>query len=191
MAGVVIWFGGSLNQMFTWIMGTLGAGVLLPNVLRWYWWRLNGWGYAAGAITGMVLSLLQVVLQQMGLSYPVYVTFPIILVGVTLVCVVVTLRTEPTCQAVLQAFYRSVRPFGAWGPIRRQVETVYTTPRRESFAIAGLAVLLGIPWMISLYLLPMYAIIRQWTEVGVCAGSPGGGWRCAVAGVVSKLACRG
>ena len=31
----------------------LGAGVVVPNVLRWYWWRMNGWGYAAGTLAGL------------------------------------------------------------------------------------------------------------------------------------------
>ena len=63
--------------MFTWIMATLVAGVLMPNVLRWYWARLNGWGYFAGTATGMALSLVQAILDNRGLlALPVYVTFP-------------------------------------------------------------------------------------------------------------------
>src|ERR1043165_6517984 len=48
LTGIVIsYFGTSINTAFLWIFGTLAAGILPPNVLRWYWWRLNGWGYAA------------------------------------------------------------------------------------------------------------------------------------------------
>ena len=25
----------------------LGGSMLIPLVLRWYWWRFNGWGFAA------------------------------------------------------------------------------------------------------------------------------------------------
>ena len=56
-------FGTSINTAFLWIFGTLAAGILPPNVLRWYWWRLNGQGYAAGVFGGMALSLGQVVLD--------------------------------------------------------------------------------------------------------------------------------
>ena len=38
-------------------MMALTAGMIIPNVLRWYWWRLNGWGYAAGIAGGMALSI--------------------------------------------------------------------------------------------------------------------------------------
>lgn len=40
----IAYFGASINAAFIWIFGTLAAGILPPNVLRWYWWRLNGWG---------------------------------------------------------------------------------------------------------------------------------------------------
>jgi len=50
-------FGTSINTAFLWIFGTLAAGILPANVLRWYWWRLNGQGYAAGVFGGMALSL--------------------------------------------------------------------------------------------------------------------------------------
>ena len=49
--------GTSINTAFLWIFGTLAAGIFPPNVLRWYWWRLNGQGYAAGVFGGMALSL--------------------------------------------------------------------------------------------------------------------------------------
>jgi Na+/proline symporter len=63
----------SINQMFTWIMGTLGAGVLMPNVLRWYWWRMNV-GYAAGAISDDAVAGSG--LRAVFANSPLYVTFP-------------------------------------------------------------------------------------------------------------------
>jgi solute:Na+ symporter, SSS family len=69
-------FARSINLMFLWIMGTLGAGVLVPNVLRWYWWRINGWGYACGAFAGMALSLMQVLAETLWARVvPLYVSF--------------------------------------------------------------------------------------------------------------------
>ena len=47
----------SIAQIWNWIMMALGAAVLVPNVLRWYWWRMNGWGYSAGTLAGLLLSL--------------------------------------------------------------------------------------------------------------------------------------
>jgi Na+/proline symporter len=71
LTGLVISiFGTSINTAFLWIFGTLAAGILPPNVLRWYWWRLNGQGYAAGVFGGMAMSLGQVFLEQFGVIEP-------------------------------------------------------------------------------------------------------------------------
>ena len=34
-------------------MMVLGGAFVIPNVLRWYWWRFNGVGYAAGTLVGL------------------------------------------------------------------------------------------------------------------------------------------
>jgi hypothetical protein len=130
---------------------------------------MNGQGYAAGALTGMILSLVQALLANAGYGYPFYVTFPLIVAAVAVVSVIVTLTTPHTDRRVLQMFYYTVRPFGFWGPVRRDVEAEEPTPDRERFRFGLLAVLIGIPWMISLYLLPMYAIIRMWRNAAICA----------------------
>lgn len=73
--GLAIGFqGASIHQIWEWMMMALSAGVIVPNVLRWYWWRLNGWGYAAGTLAGMALSVLQLIY----LALAVWVAFPII-----------------------------------------------------------------------------------------------------------------
>ena len=58
ITGIVIGYQAtSIAQIWNWIMMALGAGVIMPNVLRWYWWRMTGWGYAAGTLGGIALSL--------------------------------------------------------------------------------------------------------------------------------------
>ncbi|MBN2269642.1 MAG: hypothetical protein JXN61_03455, partial [Sedimentisphaerales bacterium] len=47
LVGIAIGFqAGSIATIWNWMMMALGAGVVMPNVLRWYWWRMNGWGYS-------------------------------------------------------------------------------------------------------------------------------------------------
>jgi len=116
-------FGSSINTAFLWIFGTLAAGILPPNVLRWYWWRLNGQGYAAGVFGGMALSLGQVFLEQFGVidSLPLYIGFPVIAIASTLLTIVVSLMTTPTDSETLANFYRKVQPAGLWGPVKCDV----------------------------------------------------------------------
>ena len=116
-------FGTSINTAFLWIFGTLAAGILPPNVLRWYWWRLNGQGYAAGVFGGMALSLGQVFLDTMYLDdpLPLYIGFPVIAIASTLITIVVSLFTQPTDLNTLKNFYRKVQPAGFWKPAKQAV----------------------------------------------------------------------
>ena len=120
---IISYFGTSINTAFLWIFGTLAAGILPPNVLRWYWWRLNGQGYAAGVFGGMALSLGQVFLEQFEVipSLPLYVGFPVIAIASTLITIVTSLLTTPTDIETLKNFYRKVQPAGAWQPAREAV----------------------------------------------------------------------
>jgi Na+/proline symporter len=156
----------SINAMFTWIMATLGAGVLLPNVLRWYWWRLNGWGYFAGTAAGMALSLLQVVLeQQWEVTWPVYVTFPALALSVLVICVTATFMTAPTEPAVLKRFYRMVQPAGVWGPVADSIASEDPHFRlRTPFTRDLLSLALAAPWLAVLYVAPMYLITHRYAE---------------------------
>src|SRR6476469_3958832 len=116
-------FGTSINTAFLWIFGTLAAGILPPNVMRWYWWRLNGQGYAAGVFGGMALSLGQVFVDTMYLDnpLPLYIGFPVIAILSTIITIVVSMLTQPTDIETLKNFYKKVQPAGFWSPARQAV----------------------------------------------------------------------
>ncbi|MEO2047461.1 MAG: hypothetical protein ABGX16_12925, partial [Pirellulales bacterium] len=113
----------SIRQIWDWLMIALGAAFVVPNVLRWYWWRLNGWGYSAGTIAGLVGAVPILLMTLFGENEPpLYVTFPA-LCAISLVATLTgTWLTRPTEEQVLTTFYASVRPFGWWGPIRVKCE---------------------------------------------------------------------
>jgi Na+/proline symporter len=171
LVGIVIsLFAQSINTMFTWIMAALGAGVLMPNVLRWYWARLNGWGYFAGTATGMVLSLIQAILETNKLlNQPVYVTFPVLALSVLVVAVVVALLTPPTDTETLKRFYREVQPAGAWGRVARLVRKDDPTFQKEPFAIDLLNVCIAVPWLAALYTAPILLVTHQMQQAAVAA----------------------
>ena len=54
---------------------TLGTAVLMPNVLRWFWWRFNGMGYAVGTLLGVTASIIVAIGFN---EVPIYKTFPIL-----------------------------------------------------------------------------------------------------------------
>ncbi len=172
----------SIGRIFSWIMMELGAAFVVPNVLRWHWWRLNGWGYAWGTLAGLVgaavvpaLGALPYLAGMAGgaeqathfpawlTDPPLYVSFPAICLFSLVGCLVGTYATRPTGNDVLVPFFESVRPFGAWAPIRRSCRLA---PRElaapgENAGRAILNVALGSIAILGVYMGPMY-LVGHW-----------------------------
>jgi len=159
-------FGTSINTAFLWIFGTLAAGILPPNVLRWYWWRLNGQGYAAGVFGGMALSLGQVFLDTAILDQPLplYIGFPVIALASTLITIAVALVTKPTDPETLKNFYRKVQPAGAWGPPKAAV--IADTPdfkKQSPFTRDAMNTVIALVGITALYVSMLYLVLHQLT----------------------------
>lgn len=161
---VISVFGTSINTAFLWIFGTLAAGILPPNVLRWYWWRLNGYGYAAGVFGGMLLSLGQVVLDKAYLDQPLplYIGFPVIALTSTIITIVVALITQPTDVSTLKNFYRKVQPAGAWRPARAAVLAEEPNFKKQSaFGRDAFNTVVAATGITSLYVSMLYLVLHR------------------------------
>lgn len=161
---VISIFGTSINTAFLWIFGTLAAGILPPNVLRWYWWRLNGQGYAAGVFGGMALSLGQVLLDTTVLSQPLplYIGFPVIAICSTVITIAVSLLTQPTDIETLKNFYRKVQPAGAWQPARAAVLAETPDFKKQSpFKLDLFNTVVALIGITALYTSMLYLILHR------------------------------
>jgi Na+/proline symporter len=158
----------SIAEIWNWMMVTLGAGIIVPNVLRWYWWRMNGWGYAWGTLGGMALSTIALFFD----NWPAYIVFPLIVVTSLLLSVLGSLFTQPVEQKVLLSFYRSVRPFGFWGPVKEKTSfsPEKKIPSSENAWMTTLNVILGMAAIASLYLFPMYLVGHWYGASIICLG---------------------
>jgi len=164
------WNAASISAIFNWIMMALGSGVVFPNILRWYWWRLNGWGYSAGVLGGIVLSLLVPLFPEI----PTQFTFPLLCLGSIVGCVVGSLLTAPVDRETLHHFYRTVRPFGAWGRVRREIDPAdlrNISEASESFGLGVVNALLGILLIAGLCLFPCYLVGHWFTQAIVWIGA--------------------
>ena len=143
-------------------MMALSAGVVVPNVLRWYWWRMNGIGYALGTLAGIGLALLALFRPDT----PIYIVFPLICVASLLACVLTSLATRPVDHETLVHFYRCVRPFGFWKPVRTQASLTAEEQqaKSESLWLTLVNVLLGMLAITGLYLFPMYLVGHWYTQ---------------------------
>ncbi len=167
--GLVIGFESqSIAEIWNWMMVTLGAGIIIPNVLRWYWWRMNGWGYAWGTLGGMMLSTLALFFD----TWPAFVVFPSIVAASFLLSVLGSLLTRPVEKKVLIDFYSSVRPFGFWKPVQNvsRLSVEELASRAENVWITVLNVVLGMVAIAALYLFPMYLVGRWYSYSLACLG---------------------
>jgi SSS family solute:Na+ symporter len=156
----------SIREVFDWIMGALGAAFVVPNVLRWFWWRLNGMGYAIGTVAGLVVSF---IVWQVPALAPMYIAFPLVSIVSLVATFAGTLLTKPTDEETLEAFFRNIHPFGFWGPIRAMVAPTLDSSqlRGEGVGLAVVNTLLGLVAIMGAYLAPMYLVSHNHVEAVV------------------------
>jgi len=181
--GVAIgWNVTSVNAMVVWIVSGLWGGYTAANVLKWYWWRFNGYGYFWGMVTGIGsalampalaphVSMVRRVLASYSINMDVAIVFPIVMSLSLLGCLLGTLLTRPEDDEVLKEFYRRVRPWGFWGPVLAKV--LADDPdfkRNEEFLRDMFNIAVGILWQIALVALPLYIVLQQYGRAGIAMG---------------------
>jgi len=154
----------SITQITQWIVGGLYGGYTAANILKWYWWRFNGYGYFWGMLIGIVAALIvPATLPIVAPSFhdPTY-AFPVILLLSFAGCIAGALLTKPVDEEVLKSFYRNVRPWGFWKPVYEKLaqEDPSVEPNRNA-ARDLLNCLVGIPWQLTLVTIPLYVIFRD------------------------------
>jgi SSS family solute:Na+ symporter len=178
--GVLIgWNVDSVNTVVVWIVSGLWGGYTASNVLKWYWWRFNGYGYFWGMVTGIASALgmprvvqampfVQDLLARYSINMEVVIIFPVV-VGISLIgCLLGTWLTKPEDEAVLKDFYRRVRPWGFWGPVLKKV--LAEDPgfkRNKDFVRDMFNIAAGIVWQIALVALPLYIVIQEFKRVAL------------------------
>jgi Na+/proline symporter len=178
--GVLIgWNVTSVNAVVVWIVSGLWGGYTASNVLKWYWWRFNGYGYFWGMVSGIAsaltlpliiekVPLVQMLLARYSINMDVSIVFPMVLVISVAGCLLGTFLTKPEDDAVLKDFYRRVRPWGFWGPVLKMV--LAEDPgfkRNEDFLRDMFNIAVGIVWQIALVALPLYIVIKEFQRAAI------------------------
>jgi len=164
------WYVTSVNNVVIWIVTALWGGYTASNVLKWYWWRFNGYGYFWGMVAGMSSALtipplltkivpLQNFAHAHSLNLEVSVGFGLVFLLSLIGCFLGTYLTAPEDEAVLKEFYRRVRPWGFWGPILKKVlQEDPSFQKNQDFFRDLFNVVVGIVWQVSLVALPIYIV---------------------------------
>jgi hypothetical protein len=179
----------SINSIVQWIVSGLWGGYTASNVLKWYWWRFNGWGYFWGMVTGIISSLALPVIMphvipqlqpfveshfgndvgnvMVLLGHPI-TSFPVILVLSLIGCLLGTYLSRAEEQEVLKDFYRRVRPWGFWGPIRDQVMKEDPTFQRNKDLFRDMFnIVVCTIWQTCFIVLAMFLVTRQFRNSAI------------------------
>ena len=105
----------NINDVYKWLNVGLQSGLLVPTILKFYWWRFNGAGFAGGVIAGSSAVVIQRLLfPEISETYLFLYSISIGGIG----AVVGTYLTSPTEENVLERFYGKTLPMGFWKPLK-------------------------------------------------------------------------
>ena len=154
----------NINEIWGWIQMGLGSGLIIPQVIRWYWWRFNGYGYAIGVVFGMGAAFSKLLFFPELTEYELFIfVASLSLLG----CIIGTYATPAVNMDILENFYRVTRPFGFWKPVKEKIglkrlEDVDLENRRDI-----ISTFMAVPWMLILCITPMLFMVRQWQAFSI------------------------
>ncbi|WP_316823519.1 sodium:solute symporter family protein [Pedobacter gandavensis] len=152
-------FARDVNSVLQWIVSALYGGYIAANVLKWHWWRFNSNGFFWGMFTGIAAALIFTRFFS-GVEFLYY--FPLLFLLSLAGSVLGTYMAPPTDEATLKSFYRTVRPWGFWGPVHEMVlQDDPSFEANKNFGRDMFNVVLGIIAQLCLTLLPMYLILMM------------------------------
>lgn len=157
----------SINDVWAWIVMGLGSGLMVPALLRLYWWRFNGGGFFWGTLGGMVSAIVQRILwRDMPESHVFFFTMAVGLIA----SILGTLMTRQTESGVLKNFYLKTRPFGVWGHLKRELPEAERVKVSREHANDLMALPFALLWQVSLFLVPMLVVVHNWHGFWWCLG---------------------
>lgn len=160
---------------------TVGGGII--SVLRWFWWRINAYTEITALALGLTLGLINPFIPAsvtlgghtfnialFGYAWPdMPFEFKIALLTAIVVPIslIVTFLTPAVSREKLDAFYRKVRPGGAWGVLSQETRAL---PGKALSLSTILDVIGGILLCYGLSLAIGYAILLRFGKSGICLG---------------------
>ena len=162
----------SLNELIDWLVAALYGGYTAANLIKWYWWRFNGYGYFWGMVGGIAAAMvLPYVLPD---SVSALEAFPINLAISLLGCFIGTYLTPANDMEVLKEFYRKTRPWGWWKPVREALQAENPEILANPHATRDLLnSAVGIVWQTALTAAPIFLIIQHFDKMAISLGIVG------------------
>jgi len=157
----------SISGLFKFLLA-FSSGVGLVYIGRWFWWRINAWSEISAMVASSAIASCLYLWGREGLTYPHILLMTV--AGSTLVWVLVTFATRPVSRERLVAFYRKVRPYGAWGPVTRD---------------AGVPPARGLGWLVVVWLSGTVMVLSATFSAGkFLLGEPRHAWAYLAAAIL-------
>jgi Na+/proline symporter len=150
----------NVNSLLQWIVSALWGSYVVSNVLKWYWWRFNAHGYFWGMLAGLIPALIFPLIfkETLELYY-----FPWLLLTSAIGAIAGTYLKPATNQVVLDSFYKTIKPWGFWKPVKARVMAADSSfVENKNFKIDMMNVAIGIVWQSALVAAPVFMVLRQW-----------------------------
>jgi SSS family solute:Na+ symporter len=148
----------SINHVWDWVLMSLMTGLFVPNFLRLYWWRMNGWGVAFGMASGAFAAISQTLLFP---DFPYWGKFLYVAAIAFSGTIIGCLLTKPTDMRTLLDFYKKTRPFGVWGPVKQHLDAEQQAYIDSENGRDLLSVPFAFFYQVMLFLIPMQIIIHS------------------------------
>jgi len=174
LGALIGWQLTSIDGIVGWITTGLYGGYTVANVIKWYWWRLNGTGYAASMALGVAVAMWMAVWKDpvTGQAINALSAFPWLLLACLAAAVIGSYVTKPTDMATLKLFYKKTRPWGFWKPVLEALRTdePEVQPNRD-FWRDMFNSLTGVVWQTAITASAIFLIIREmdrfWLSLGL------------------------
>jgi SSS family solute:Na+ symporter len=139
--------------------------ILVPSTCRWHWWKFS----AKAFVWSMICTAAFILGQKLFFSeWGVVLTLAVDTMASLVITVTIGMLTSPAPMDALVAFYAKVRPFGFWGPVRREAERRGLVPVHDRMPMidmlnGGITVV----FQICLALVPFCLFLRQWEHMTI------------------------
>jgi SSS family solute:Na+ symporter len=149
-------------EMLLYVMLTM---IMVPAAMRWHWWRFS----ARSFLWSMAGSTGVVVIHKLFLNdLPLHLAILFLMAASFGVTVVITFLTPPADMETLVRFYAKIRPFGFWGPVRREAIRRGLVPaddREPAFDVLNSVI--ASFFQLCLAVIPFYAFLHDWPSAGL------------------------
>lgn len=149
----------NINEIWSWITGPLSAGLFVPIILRWYWWRFTGYGFAIATAVGLAMSL---ILKVAAPDMPFYLSWIVTMCCSLAAAILGSYATGPTKRETLKNFWMRIKPFGLWKPVTKTVDQEMRREFKLKNTVDILNVFFAIAWHLSGVVVMVSLLLKKW-----------------------------